>query len=46
MVKVVEQSYLQLTDTIAKLEGNIATTFQKVVGRLNKLKEQSENYSN
>ena len=43
MVRVVEQSHLLLTDAIAKLGDNIATTLEKVVGRLNKLEEQSDN---
>ena len=46
MVRVVKQSHLLLTDAIVKLEDNSATTLEKVVGRLNKLKEQYNNYSN
>jgi len=45
MARLAEQSYLLLTDAIAKLEDNIATTLKKVVGRLNKLKEQDNNRS-
>ena len=45
MVRVVEQSHLLLTDAMAKLGDNIATTLEKVVGRLNKLEEQSGNRS-
>ena len=46
MARVAEQSYLLLTDAMAKLGDNIATTLKKVVGRLNKLEEQSNNRSN
>ena len=45
MARVAEQSHLLLTDAMAKLEDNIATTLEKVVGRLNKLEEQSDNRS-
>ena len=45
MARVVEQSHLLLTDAIAKLGGNIATTLERVVGRLNKLEEQSDDRS-
>ena len=45
MARVAEQSHLLLTDAIAKLGDNITTTIEKVVGRLNKLKEQSDNRS-
>ena len=46
MARVAEPSHLLLTDTIAKLGDNIATTLEKVIGRLNKLEEQSDNHSN
>ena len=46
MARVAEQSHLLLTDAIAKLRDNIATTLKKVVGQLNKLKKHSDNHSN
>jgi len=46
MARVAEQSYLLLIYIIAKLGDIIATTLEKVVGRLNELEEQSNNYSN
>jgi len=45
MARVVKQSHLLLTDAMAKLGDNIATTLEKVVGWLNKLEEQSNNCS-
>ena len=45
MVRVAEQSHLLLTEAMAKLGDNIATTLKKVVGQLNKLEEQSDNHS-
>ena len=45
MARVAEQSHLLLMDAIVKLGHNISTTLEKLVGHLNKLKEQSDNRS-
>jgi len=45
MARVAEESHLLLTDIMARLGDNVATTLERVVDRLNKLEEQSDNRS-